>query len=239
MKNTTNKAFLSLCVAMLSGIALTVTLLVFINILANYRVHASESRPLHVVNLMAWPMPVKQQQPTPAPQTKKQQTPQKPASKKNPPLLKTPSPPIIKKEHKEKPTPVMIDPIEKLVEKTITVDKPVLAEATPPMLIEPTENTQPIPVPIFQLTQAPRFLHREVPIYPEAMRTQGISGVVKLEVLIDKDGRVREVNILASAGKLFDAAARQAILASRFYPAEVDKNTVAVLLRLPVTFDLR
>ncbi len=70
------------------------------------------------------------------------------------------------------------------------------------------------------------------------MRTQGISGIVKLEALIDKEGRVRKVSILKSAGKAFDEAARRAILASSFYPAEVEKKPVAVLLRLPVRFEL-
>lgn len=104
----------------------------------------------------------------------------------------------------------------------------------------PTKPSEalPTPVPFFKITNAPRFLHRETPVYPDAMRAVGVSGVVKLEALIDKQGRVRQVTILTSAGKQFDEAATHAIMASSFYPAEVDKKPVAVLLRLPVKFEL-
>ena len=101
-----------------------------------------------------------------------------------------------------------------------------------------TQAPPPVPVPVFQLTRTPRYLFRASPVYPEAMRVQGRSGVVKLEVLIDKAGQVREVRILKSAGKLFDDAARRAILSSTFLPAEVDGQAVAVLWRLPVKFSL-
>ncbi|NOY62429.1 MAG: TonB family protein [Gammaproteobacteria bacterium] len=130
------------------------------------------------------------------------------------------------------------EPIEEAVETTERVAEQSPVESTPPMLIEPTKETLPNPVPLFRLTQAPRFLHREIPVYPEIMRAQGVSGVVKLEALIDKEGRVRKASILKSAGKHFDEAAKQAILASSFYPAKVENKAVAVLLHLPVRFDL-
>ena len=184
-------------------------------------------------------MPIKQKEQPPTPKPEKQPTPKKPTAKKAPPPPKSEISPQAKERIKEiPPEPVVHEPVEKVVEKIVETDEPLPAEPTPPMLVEPTEDALPNPVPIFQLTQAPRFLHQETPVYPEIMRTQGISGIVKLEALIDKEGRVRKVNILTSAGKHFDEAARQAILASSFYPAEVENSPVAVLLRLPVKFDL-
>ena len=239
MKNIT-RSLPSAGIAVTSGILLTLGLLFFINVLANYRTQVTEPRPLLVVDLATWPMPVKQTETPPTPKPKKQPTPEKPASEKAPPPPKPEISPQATKRVKEiPPEPVVHEPIEKKVtEKIVEAAEPLPAEPTPPMLIEPTENALPTPVPIFRLTQAPRFLHRETPVYPETMRTQGISGIVKLEALIDKEGRVRKVNILTSAGKHFDQAARQAILASSFYPAEVENEPVAVLLRLPVKFDL-
>ncbi len=226
-------------IAITSGILLTLSLLFFINVLANYRTQSTEPRPLLVVDLTTWPTPAKQKEQPPTPKPEKQPTPQKPAAKKAPPPPKPAISPQAKKRIKETPPePVAHKPEEKVVEKIVETNEPPSTEPTPPMLIEPTENALPTPVPIFQLTQAPRFLHRQTPVYPETMRRQGISGIVKLEALIDKEGRVRKVNILTSAGKYFDEAARQAILASSFYPAEVENEPVAVLLRLPVRFDL-
>ncbi|VAW87775.1 hypothetical protein MNBD_GAMMA16-240 [hydrothermal vent metagenome] len=224
-------------IAVTGGILLTLGLLFFINVLANYRTQVTEPRPLLVVDLATWPIPVKQTETPPTPKPEKQLTPEKLVSEKVPqPEI---SPQATKRVKKIPPEPVMHEPIEKKVaEKIAEAAEELPAEPTPPMLIEPTENALPTPVPIFRLTQAPRFLHRKTLVYPETMRTQGISGIVKLEALIDKEGRVRKVNILRSAGKYFDEAAKRAILASSFYPAEVDNEPVAVLLRLPVRFDL-
>ncbi len=239
MKSMTSRNFPSAGLAVTSGILLTLGLLFFINVLANYRTQTTEPRPLLVVDLTAWPTPVKQKEQPPAPKPEKQPIPKKPTAEKTPPPPKPKISPQAKKRIKEIPLePMVHEPTEKAVGKIAAIDEPPPVEATPPMLIEPMENALPNPVPIFQLTQAPRFLHRETPVYPETMRTQGISGIVKLEALIDKKGRVRKVNILTSAGKHFDEAARQAILASSFYPAEVENEPVAVLLRLPVKFDL-
>lgn len=240
MKSMTSRAFPHVGLAMAGGILVTLGLLLFINVLANYRAHATESRPLLVVDLTAWPVPVKQEKPPPPPKSEKQPIPKKPVVKKPPPPPEPELSPQAKKIVEEiSPQPVAHETEEEIVEKTEETAEPAVAEPTPPMLIEPAEDALPNPVPIFKLTQAPRFLHREVPVYPETMRNQGISGVVKLEALIDKQGRVRKVNILKSAGKHFDDAAKRAILASSFYPAEVENEPVAVLLRLPVKFDLR
>lgn len=239
MKNVTSRASPPVILAVASGILLTLGLLFFIHVLANYRTQDIEPRPLLVVDLTAWPVPVKQEkQPTP-PKPKKQPAPEKPAMETAPPPKPEPSPQAEKVIEEIPPEPVEHEPEETVVEEAEKTAEPAPTEPTPPMLIEPSEEALPTPVPFFKLTQAPRFLHREEPIYPETMRTQGISGTVKLEALIDKEGRVREVNILTSAGTHFDQAAKQAILASTFYPAEVEGEPVAVLLRLPVTFNLR
>ncbi len=211
--------------AISAGILLTLGLLLFISVLAGYRAHATEPRPLLVVELSAWPTP---------PKRGKQAVPAEAEKQPLPPLKPTHSP-LAKKVAKEvSENAVEQAPEEDVVDKT----EPRFTAPSPPMLIEPAEDALPKPVPVFRLTQAPRFLHRADPVYPEAMRTQGISGIVKLEALIDKEGRVRKVSILKSAGKAFDEAARRAILASSFYPAEVEKKPVAVLLRLPVRFEL-
>ncbi len=237
MKGAINLTFPHAGLAMGSGILLTVGLLLFISALANYHAHTKPPRPLLVVELSAWPMPIKHEQ---QPKPKKQAIPRKPVVKKSPPPPKpTPFPQAKIIEKELPPEPLEHTAKEYLVDESKENIVPTLSEPTPPMLIEPSEKALPTPVPIFKLTQAPRFLHREDPVYPEAMRIQGISGSVKLEALIDKDGRVREVNILKTGGKHFDEAARNAILASSFYPAKVESEAVAVLLRLPVKFNLR
>ena len=96
----------------------------------------------------------------------------------------------------------------------------------------------PVPTPVFQLTDVPRFLHKEPLVYPESMRTLGNSGVVKLKILIDKYGVVRKVTILESAGEEFDQQAEIALLASTFIAAKVKEKPVAALLKLSIKFNL-
>jgi len=70
------------------------------------------------------------------------------------------------------------------------------------------------------------------------MRSSGITGIVKLAVLIDKEGKVHRVTVLKSADKAFDEAAKKALLASTFMPAKVGNKKVAGELRMPVKFRL-
>ncbi len=219
--------------ALLGGFFIVTALLLSINLLANYRAHAKEHQPLLIVELMQWPTPVQppvREKAVPKPQKKR-------VKKTAPPPKPQPKPASIAKKivAKKTPKPVQPEPVE-----AVDVRETTPVKASPPIKSKAAnEQPLPTPVPIFQLTQAPRFLHRETPIYPEVMRVQGVSGVVKLEALIDKKGRVRKVHILKSVGKAFDEAAKRAILASSFYPAKVKNRPVAVLLRLPVKFNLQ
>lgn len=221
--------------ALVIGILITLGLLLSINLLVNYRAAATEQPPLLVVDLMAWPTPVKQEKPLPAPKPDRPPAPKKTISKK-PPRPPTPERTMVAEQQvgeteSAHPTEEADVNIEMSAEE-------IPEQAKAPTSSKTAEDILPVPIPFFQLTQAPRFLHRENPVYPETMRAQGISGVVKLEALIDKNGRVRKVEILESAGRLFDEAAKQAMMKSTFYPAQVDGEAVAVLLRLPVKFRL-
>jgi len=101
------------------------------------------------------------------------------------------------------------------------------------------EEALPTPVPIFEVSSLPRFVHRETPVYPSAMKQQGKEGTVKIEALVDALGKVRSVTVIQSAGELFDQAAIAAIQSSTFIPANTNGKPVPVLLRLPVRFRLR
>ncbi len=95
------------------------------------------------------------------------------------------------------------------------------------------------PVPVYQLTGLPRFVHKEKPIYPASLRHQGREATVKLEIYIDAKGRIRNIKLLKSAGADFDQAAVDAIRASTFAPGNVNGKPVPVLMRMPVKFKLR
>ncbi len=132
---------------------------------------------------------------------------------------------------------VVSRPIEEASEAEEEQRKP--SPPSPPLAGPPRQQPLPAPVPVYQLTGLPRFIHQERPNYPPRLRRQGKEATVKLEIYIDADGRVREIRVLKSAGEDFDRAAIAAIRASTFAPGNVDGKPVPVLMRLPIRFRLR
>src|SRR5688572_26220075 len=66
------------------------------------------------------------------------------------------------------------------------------------------------PVRLGELTPTPQETRHVEPIYPEAARAKGLSGVVIVEFVIGTTGRVRNIRVLRSAPP-FDRAAINAI----------------------------
>lgn len=156
---------------------------------------------------------------------------------KQPRLLTKP----IKETQKTKPKPARPKKIEQPITKTESASPDVNHSPTEPETessVAENEASLPTPVPYFKLSALPQFIHRETPAYPEDMRTQGQMGIVELAVLVDRNGTVRQISILKSAGDSFDQAAIEAIQASTFLPAKIDGKAVPAILKMPVKFKL-
>jgi TonB family protein len=83
----------------------------------------------------------------------------------------------------------------------------------------------------------PRLLSLPAPGYPEIARLAEVEGMVLLQVLVGKDGRVAQVRVVQSVPMLDDAAiaaARQAV----FAPALQQGRPVAVWVEVPIQFRL-
>ena len=76
------------------------------------------------------------------------------------------------------------------------------------------------------------------PSYPARERMLGREGRVSLLVTVDPDGVVRGVQVTRSAGEAFDAAARRAVEATPFRPAERRGLPVASTVTVNVSFEL-
>jgi TonB family protein len=79
--------------------------------------------------------------------------------------------------------------------------------------------------------------HRDAD-YPQAARAAGLQGTVVLIVTIARDGAVQSVELEASAGKLLDDAAIQAVRAWTFTPARRAGAPVRSKIRVPFRFEL-
>jgi protein TonB len=95
---------------------------------------------------------------------------------------------------------------------------------------------------VTDLEQAPRLLRQPSKLdlralYPEAARREGLEANVKVELLVDETGAVREVRVVEGGGAGFDAAARQLARMLSFSPGTRAGRPVAV--RYAWTFKFR
>ena len=84
----------------------------------------------------------------------------------------------------------------------------------------------------------PRKLRAVPPVYPELARQARVQGAVVLDCVVDKRGRVAEVNVLNSASPLLNAAALEAVRQWVYAPTLVDGVPVRLRVKVTVTFNL-
>jgi protein TonB len=96
------------------------------------------------------------------------------------------------------------------------------------------------PLPMSEVAEAPVLISRTVPHYPERARLLGIEGLVRLEAILNREGRIeQEIKVLESIPVL-DEAARAALKQWHFKPARDDSGRpVRVILEVPFQFTLK
>lgn len=96
----------------------------------------------------------------------------------------------------------------------------------------------PIPTDDFLVTSMPR-LKAEVRIpYPEQAKKAGVEGPVVMDLLIDEQGRVRQVNVVKGPGFGLNEAALAVAEKFEFTPGRVADKAVAVKIRYTYRFVL-
>jgi len=168
--------------------------------------------------------------------------------------LEKPKPkPVVKPKPKPKPKPIP----KPIIAETpapeppppIEEPEPIVEETPPEPVIEetvsepPAETSQqevlPAPVPIFQLSNLPRFMRKVNPVYPPNLKRQGINGKVKLSILIDATGKVRDITVLSASHPEFAQAAIDAVKNSSFQAADIGGRPVPTRYKIPFKFRLQ
>jgi protein TonB len=90
----------------------------------------------------------------------------------------------------------------------------------------------------FGTSGAPAFAHREVPVYPPLARRLGKEGRVVLRLLIDQNGKLKDIEVMEADGFGFLESAVAAVRQSTFRPARKNGEAVAAKAILPVRFRL-
>ena len=96
----------------------------------------------------------------------------------------------------------------------------------------------PIPVEEYLISAPPQLLESFKPKYPPAARERNIEGAVRVEILIDREGRVRTSRVIEGLGFGTEEAALEAASQLRFKPAEVEGQAVAVKIQFVINFEL-
>jgi protein TonB len=85
----------------------------------------------------------------------------------------------------------------------------------------------------------PRVIKRSPIIYPELARKQGVSGFVRMNVLINETGSVEDVKVVESEPEeIFDLKANSTVRQWRFEPATYNGKKVAVWATQKIVFRL-
>jgi periplasmic protein TonB len=78
------------------------------------------------------------------------------------------------------------------------------------------------------------------PRYPDALKSVGVEGVVAMRFIVGADGKVEpgSINVIDSPHALFTSAVRQALLNTRYRPAEAGGRSVRQLVEQTFSFKL-
>jgi protein TonB len=93
------------------------------------------------------------------------------------------------------------------------------------------------PRPMSEGVMEAALLNKVQPQYPRAARLMNIAGTVRLQAIIGKDGRVRDVQVL-SGHPLLVQAALAAVREWRYRPTELNHEIVEVETEITVNFVL-
>ena len=114
------------------------------------------------------------------------------------------------------------------------------------VIVPPAETPMPASNSAIGATEAPTGVTQELktntriePTYPPASRRAGEEGTVRLKVLVDENGRPKDVQVAQTSGfSRLDDAAKQAVRRWRFQAASEGGRPIAVWTQVAITFKL-
>jgi TonB family protein len=104
-------------------------------------------------------------------------------------------------------------------------------------LVVDTSDKAPKPGEFVPFDELPVLLSVQPPVYPEMVREAGIDGTVTVQVLVGKDGKVKQAQAIDGPEPLRAAGVNSARTAI-FKPALQGTSPVEVWVMIPVTFQL-
>jgi protein TonB len=87
--------------------------------------------------------------------------------------------------------------------------------------------------------KAPVILHRVEPLYPGVLQRARLNGKVSVHCVIDKNGRVRDAQVIYASNPAFGDSVLRALQQWRYQPASLRGEAVDCYLDLTVDFGVR
>lgn len=103
-----------------------------------------------------------------------------------------------------------------------------------------SSNIESLPVAAeeYLVTEMPLLIDEVRITYPEEAKQQRLQGKVVMDLLIDAEGRVRDVKLVSGEHSLLNQAAADAVRSFKFKPANIEGKSVAVKIRYAYRFVL-
>lgn len=89
-----------------------------------------------------------------------------------------------------------------------------------------------------ELDVLPTLRNAEVPIYPPEMRRAGLEGMVLVEFVVDRNGRVSEPRVIRSNNPYFERPALNAVRRWTFKPGQKGGRAANTRIQQTITFNL-
>ena len=93
------------------------------------------------------------------------------------------------------------------------------------------------PIRVGGQIQPPALVHKVDPVYPPLAIAAGVEGIVILEAIVDREGRVEQLKVLRSRGVL-DRPAMEAVRQWRYSPVLLNGVPERFILTVVVSFNL-
>ncbi len=106
------------------------------------------------------------------------------------------------------------------------------------LVIDVDIDTSPAPTDFVAVDVEPVRISIDAPVYPPVAQKAEVEGTVLVQVLVGKDGRVKDV-IYVDGPEALKQAADDCARTSVWRPALIDQKPIEVWVLMPVTFKLR
>ena len=106
-------------------------------------------------------------------------------------------------------------------------------------VLEELRKAQPAICTMAELDSRPKAVSQDSPVYPRALKDDGLTGQAEIEFVVSAEGKVLFPRIISATQEDFGWAAAIAVAQWRFQPPTKNGQKVDVRMTVPVLFDAR